>query len=64
VTAWLECDVEPRAFGFGTGLFERDNLGVIAAGESVVAGADDFAAANQHGADGGIGAGATGSFPR
>ena len=57
MTARLKRDVERRAFGFGAGLFESDDLGVIAARDSMVTGADDFAAAHQHCADHGIGTG-------
>jgi len=62
--AWLKSNVESRAVCFRTGALEGDNLGVVAAGNLVIAGADDFPCADQHRADLRIWTGAARRFCR
>ena len=64
MAARLERDIERRPLGLGAGLFERVDFGMVAAGKVVIAGADDLAAAHEHGADHRIGAGSSRGFAR
>ena len=60
--AWFEIDIECGSLSLTAGLFERNDLGVVAAGKLVKTRCDHFPIAQQHRADHRVGAGPSGGF--